>query len=174
MQNKKNAILERYDISTIRPEIKDEDIKLRRDITDKNRIKSIKAGLHTLHNLENMAANIYRYQITKENSELNRELTAAMLNEMCHIQDFQVKLFEYGFKPSFKSYLYPYVGFVFGKVSRLIGEKAIRSLGIWVETKAVHHYQELLETIEWDDDTRKIIEKNWADEFGHIDRWKNA
>jgi len=59
-----------------------------------------------------------------------------------------------------------------GFASRLLGSKAILKVGIWVETKAVHHYGELLETIEWDDDTRKIIEKDQADEFGHIDNWK--
>ena len=27
-------------------------------------------------------------------------------------------------------------------------------------------------TIEWDEDTRKVIEKDQADEDGHINRWK--
>ena len=54
----------------------------------------------------------------------------------------------------------------------MLGRKAILRTGIWVETKAVHHYSELLETIEWDDETRAIIEKNQADEGGHINRWK--
>ena len=63
-------------------------------------------------------------------------------------------------------------GFTFGIVSRLMGRKAILKTGIWVETKAVNHYSELLETIEWDEDTRKIIEKDQADEYGHINRWK--
>jgi ubiquinone biosynthesis monooxygenase Coq7 len=45
-------------------------------------------------------------------------------------------------------------------------------MGIWVESKAVHHYAELLSTIDWDEVTRKIVEKNQADENGHINRWK--
>jgi hypothetical protein len=41
-----------------------------------------------------------------------------------------------------------------------------------VETTACHHYDELLKTIEWDEDTRKIIEKDRADEDEHIARWQ--
>jgi demethoxyubiquinone hydroxylase (CLK1/Coq7/Cat5 family) len=65
------------------------------------------------------------------------------------------------------------VGFVFGFVSRLLGPKAILRTGIWVETKAVRHYAHLLETVDWDEQTRKMIEKDQADEDGHINRWRN-
>jgi ubiquinone biosynthesis monooxygenase Coq7 len=65
------------------------------------------------------------------------------------------------------------VGFVFGFASRLLGPKAILKTGIWVETKAVKHYAELLETVDWDEQTRKMIEKDQADEDGHINRWRN-
>ena len=51
-------------------------------------------------------------------------------------------------------------------------EPAILKTGIWVESKAVQHYAELLDTIDWDEDTRRIIEKDQADEDGHISRWK--
>jgi ubiquinone biosynthesis monooxygenase Coq7 len=54
-----------------------------------------------------------------------------------------------------------------------MGRKAVLKTGIWVETKAVHHYDELLKDIEWDDETRKIVEKDQADEFGHIKRWES-
>jgi len=64
------------------------------------------------------------------------------------------------------------VGFAFGFGSRLLGKKAILKTGIWVESKAVTHYGELLKTIDWDEDTRRVIEKDAADEDGHINRWK--
>jgi ubiquinone biosynthesis monooxygenase Coq7 len=120
-----------------------------------------------------MAANIYKFQLTKEPSELNRQLIAAMCNEMTHLQDFQVKLYEYGFRPGILRPAFWMVGFVFGFVSRLLGPKAILKTGIWVETKAVKHYAELLETVDWDEQTRKMIEKDQADEDGHINRWRN-
>jgi ubiquinone biosynthesis monooxygenase Coq7 len=161
-----------YDISIIRPLLRDEDFKLRGREMPKSGLKGIKKGLLTLHTLELMAQNIYKFQITKKPSEHNRQLIAAMCNEMTHFQDFQVKLLEYGFKPSIIRWAYWLVGFVFGFGSRLLGRKMILKTGIWVETKAVHHYDELLNSIDWDEDSRKVIEKDQADEYGHIKRWK--
>lgn len=161
-----------YDISIIRPLLHNADIKLRGEGFPPSRLKAIKKGLHTLHTLELMAVNIYKFQVTKESCELNRQLIAAMCNEMTHFQDFQVKLLEYGFRPSILRWAYWIVGFVFGFGSRMLGTKAILKIGVWVETKAVHHYEELLNSIEWDEDSRKTIEKNQADEFGHINRWR--
>lgn len=163
-----------YDIDIIRPEVIHDSVKVNRgEGMTKERLKKIHKALLTLHNLENMAANIYRFQICKCNSdELNKELIAAMLNEMGHIEDFQVKLYEFGMKPSIMMYFWQAVGFVFGIYSRLQGEKGIRKMGIFVESKAVSHYDELLESVEWDEDTRKVIEKDQADEYGHIKRWK--
>lgn len=164
-----------FDIDIVRPEVRHEQFKYNRgEGMDKDRLKKIKEALITFHNLENMAANIYRFQICKNNSdELNKELIAAMANEMGHIEDFQVKLYEFGFKPCLMMYAYQVVGFVFGIYSRLQGEEGIRKMGVWVESKAVAHYDELLETIDWDEDTRKVIQKDQADEYGHIKRWKN-
>jgi ubiquinone biosynthesis monooxygenase Coq7 len=148
------------------------DCKMRGRGMEPVRLKAIRKGLLTLHTLELMATTIYRFQITKQNCELNRRLIAAMCNEMTHYQDFQVKLYEYGWKPSILRCLYWIIGFTFGSCSRVMGKKAILKMGIWVETKAVHHYAELLNTIDWDEDTRKVVEKDQADENGHISTWK--
>ncbi|MBN1806767.1 MAG: demethoxyubiquinone hydroxylase family protein [Sedimentisphaerales bacterium] len=161
-----------YDISIVRPVLNNADFKMRGHGMEPARLAAIKKGLLTLHTLELMAQTIYRFQLTKENCELNRQLTAAMCNEMTHYQDFQVKLYEYGFKPSLIRWAYWCVGFSFGFFSRLLGKKAILKTGIWVETKAVHHYAELLKTIDWDEDSRKVIEKDQADENGHINKWE--
>jgi len=161
-----------YNISIIRPQMNKDDVKLRGEGFTEKRLVNIKKGLRTLHTLELMAQAIYKFQITKERGELNCQLIAAMCNEMTHYQDFQVKLYEYGFHPGIFRWAYWLVGFAMGFASRLIGPKAILKVGIWVETKAVHHYGKLLETIEWDENTRKIIEKDQADEFGHIESWK--
>jgi ubiquinone biosynthesis monooxygenase Coq7 len=163
----------KHDVSIIRTQVRIEDIRLRGQRFSSSRLRGIKKGLLTLHTLELMATNIYRFQITKNVSEFNRQLIAAMSNEMTHFQDFQVKLFEYGWKPSKLICGYWFAGFVLGYFSRLMGFRAILKTGIWVETKAVNHYNKLLQAIEWDDDTRKVIEKNQADEYGHINRWKN-
>ena len=161
-----------HDISIIRPQMRSEDFKTRGQGMEPARLAAIKKGLRTLHTLELMAQTIYRFQITTESCQFNRQLVAAMCNEMTHYQDFQVRLYEYGFRPSIIRWAYWLVGFAFGFCSRLLGRKAILKTGIWVETKAVHHYAQLLESIDWDEDTRKVIEKDQADEDGHINRWK--
>jgi len=161
-----------FDISIIRPEMRAENFKWRAEGLSVGDIKGIKRGLHALHTLETMAINIYKFQITRKSSELNLQLIKAMGNEMTHFQDFQVKLFEYGFKPSKLKFLYWIVGFGIGFTSRILGQKAILKTGIWVEKKAVRHYDELLKDIRWDEETRLIIEKDRADEEGHINCWK--
>ncbi len=161
-----------FDISVVRPEMLSKDFKFRGQGVAREKRRSIKRGLRTFHTLETMAVNIYKFQITKKDTELNCHLIAAMCNEMTHLQDFQVKLFEYGFRPSKLRAVYWLVGFALGFYSRLMGVKAVLKTGIWVEKKAVHHYQKLLREIEWDEETRRIIEKDRADEFGHIERWR--
>lgn len=161
-----------HDIFVIRPEMRLENFQLRGQGMPSEKLRNIRKGLCTFHTLETMAVNIYKFQITKEPKELNRQLIAAMCNEMTHLQDFQIKLFEYGLKPSRLRWTYWLVGFAFGLFSRLIGPKAILKTGIWVERKAVRHYDELLRTIEWDEETQRIIEKDQADEVGHINRWQ--
>ena len=162
----------KYDVSVIRPEMKLENVKYRGEGFSPQRLIKIKDALLTLHTLEIMATNIYRFQISRKKTELNKELIAAMCNEMTHIQDFEIKLYEYGFRPTIKRYAYLIVGFCFGFFSKLRGEKAILKMGIWVESKAVDHYAELLSEVSWDEETRKVIEKDQADEDGHIGRWK--
>jgi len=161
-----------YDISIIRTQMRSENFRMRSKSVEPARLKAIRKGLLTLHTLELMAITIYRFQITAEDCEFNRQLITAMCNEMTHYQDFQVKLYEYGLRPGLIRLAYWFVSFTFGFISRLMGTRAVLKTGIWVETKAVHHYSELLEKINWDEDTRKVIEKDQADEYGHISRWK--
>ncbi len=172
MEEPKTQAQRSYDIAIVRPQMRSHDFKIRGEGMEPARLKAINNGLFTLHTLELMAATIYKFQITREKCELNRQLIAAMCNEMTHYQDFQVKLYEFGFRPRITRWAFWIVGFTFGFGSRLLGRKAILKTGIWVETKAVHHYAQLLETIDWDEETRKVIEKDQADEDGHIRRWR--
>jgi demethoxyubiquinone hydroxylase (CLK1/Coq7/Cat5 family) len=162
-----------YDPSIIRAQMRVEGFKFRGQGVPQERLKDIKKALHTFHTLETMAANIYKFQLTRDPSEFNLQLITAMCNEMTHIQDFQVKLCEYGWRPSKLRWAYWIVGFVIGFGSRLLGPRAVLKTAIWLEKKAVHHYGELLKGIDWDDDLRKIIEGDGADEDGHVSRWQH-
>lgn len=161
-----------FDVDLIRPPVRVADIRLRGPGMALERLKAIKKGLRTLHTAETMAINVYKFQLTSDASEFNRLLIAAMANEMTHLQDFQIKLYEYGWKPSKSRWINWVISAVFGYISRLRGKKAILETGIWVENTATQHYDELIRTIEWDEDTLRMIKKNRADEDEHIARWQ--
>lgn len=156
----------------IRGEMKTVDIKMRAPGLDPGRLAEIQRGLRTLHAFEVMAVNIYRMQISKNTSDLNCKLIKAMGNEMTHVQDFQIKLYEYGSKPSPMRWIMGMVGFFIGLASSLGGEKSIVRAGIWTETRAVGHYEKLIKSVHWDKDALAVVEKDMSDEFHHIDIWQ--
>ncbi|HUV66228.1 MAG TPA: demethoxyubiquinone hydroxylase family protein [Sedimentisphaerales bacterium] len=172
MEERKTQARASYDVSIVRPQMRNEDFKIRGRDMEPARLKAINKGLLTLHTLELMAMTIYKFQLTRQKSELNRQLIAAMCNEMTHYQDFQVKLYEFGLRPRLTRWAFWLVGFAFGFGSRLLGQRVLLKTSVWVESKAVHHYAELLRTIDWDEETRRVIEKDQADEDGHINKWK--
>lgn len=154
----------------VRTQMRFSDFRFRGEGMEPERLRQIKRGLQTLHNLELMATTIYAFQITKNPGELNRQLVSAKCNEMTHYQDFDVKLYEYGYRPFKLRWIWWFAGLTFGLGSRILGIKTILKTDIWAEKKAVHHYGKLLE-IEWDDETREIIRKNRHDEEIHIMHW---
>ncbi len=162
-----------YEKSVIRPQMSVEDFKFRGKDIPVERLRQIKKALLTFHTLETMAANIYKFQLTKDPSELNRQIIIAMCNEMTHVQDFQIKLYEYGWRPSKLRWAFWIVGFFIGFGSRLLGRRAILKTAVWLEEKAVHHYGQLSQSIDWDEDMRRLIEEDGSDEDGHVSRWRS-
>jgi ubiquinone biosynthesis monooxygenase Coq7 len=161
-----------HDAYQIRTALSPEEIRFRgQELTGPDRRK-VRSALRTLHNLEIMAVNIYRYQATRKRSELNRRLISAMANEMTHVQDFQTRLLEYGMRPSIWRWISWIAGCKIGILSRILGRKVILKTGVWVEEKAVHHYGALLEAAPWDDETLAMIRKDRSDEMAHIRHWK--
>lgn len=162
-----------HDTEVIRPEMRAQQVKSRQGSIAPGQERALRKALRTLHTLETMAVKIYACQITSRACELNTALATAMCNEMTHMQDFQTKLYEHGFTPSRLRWTHWLVGCVLGVGSRLLGRGAILRTGIWVEAKAVGHYGRLLEAVEWDADTRAVLEKDRADESGHISKWES-
>lgn len=162
-----------HDADVIRPEIRAQQVKSRQGSIGPGQKRELRKALRTLHTLETMAVKIYACQITSRDCDMNTALTTAMCNEMTHMQDFQTKLYEYGFTPSRLRWTHWLVGYVLGVGSRLLGRRAILRTGIWVEAKAVDHYGRLLEGVDWDADTRVVLEKDRADESGHISKWES-
>ena len=75
----------KHDISIVRPPMLNNRSRARPPFVPTVPQQGQKA-LRTLHSLEIMAVNTYRFQITQTDDALNRELIAAMCNEMTHVQ----------------------------------------------------------------------------------------
>ncbi|MBN2102531.1 ferritin-like domain-containing protein [bacterium] len=118
-----------------------------------------------------MAVNVYRFHISNRFPELKVSLIAAMKNEIGHVQDYLVKLYEYEFKPAWYRWAFWIVGAVIGTGSKILGKRMILKAGIWTESKAIAHYQELLESAPWDDSTYQMIDKDRQDEIVHLNLW---
>lgn len=159
--------------SVIRTEMRTHDVQLRGTDFPAARLREIKKGLLALDALETMATAIYRSQIRHGGSEVDRQLLAGMLNEMTHRQDFEVKLYEYGCRPGMTRHVYWVIGWALGTFSRLFGQSVMLKADIWFERRAVRHYSKLLGSIAWDHDTRRVLEKDRADEYEHINRWRH-
>lgn len=157
----------------IRPEIRLNQVVARGSDLSREKRAVVCRALRTLHTLEIMATKIYACQISSRQCELNTALAAAMCNEMTHMQDFQTKLYEFGFKPSKLRWTHWMVGYVLGLGSRMLGVKAILKTGVWAEKKAVHHYGLLLGSVDWDADTKAVLVRDQADESAHIANWES-
>jgi ubiquinone biosynthesis monooxygenase Coq7 len=160
------------EVKVLRPVLRREDVAFRGRTLPAEERKKVAKALRTLHSLELMAVTIYRLQIGREPTELNRELIAAMCNELTHLHDFQTQLYEYGFRPSPLRLFWQAVGAVLGAGSRLLGDERILKTGIWVESKAVAHYRHLLDVAPWEEASRRVLRKNQEDEQGHIHTWR--
>jgi len=157
----------------IREMIAPEDIYFRDSSVGSSELKKIRKGLRKLHTFEVMAVNIYKFQITSENSALNQMIIQAMGNEMSHVQDFQLKIYEYRSKPNPLRWVFWLVGFVIGFGSRLLGKNAMLKAGIWTEEKAVTDYQKIIASAQWDEQTLAVIKHNLNDEVHHIETIKS-
>lgn len=158
----------------IRTKKEPEEIYWRVNSVQPEQLTKVRQALRKLHAFEMMAVNIYRMQITSEDSDFNRLVIQAMTNEMTHVQDFQAKIYEFGAKPSPTRMLNAIFGMFLGFSSRVRGKKAILNMGIWTETKAVTDYKALISSIKWDEETLKVIQHNLDDEYHHIETLKKA
>ena len=153
----------------VRETIKPEDIYFREGTVDPSQLTKIRAGLRKLHTFEIMAVNIYKFQISSKQDDLNRMVIQAMANEISHVQDFQIKLYEYGSTPSPIRWIFWIAGMKIGFATRLLGKKTMIKAGIWVEQKAVTDYQKIIDSAEWDAATLAVIKRNLSDEHHHIE-----
>ncbi len=94
-----------------------------------------------------------------------------MSNEMTHMQDFQTRLYEYGFTPAKLRGRFWMVGYVFGLGSRMMGTTGCSRPASGSRARPSSTTASC-SGADWDDETRAMIEKDRADEYGHIARWE--
>ncbi len=155
----------------LRTEMYTHDIGFRGQNADRATLKRTRKALRTIHRLETMATQVYRAQISKKQTELDRQLIAAMENEVTHHTDSMVLLLEYNGNESMARLGFYIFGYVGGRISRLLGTKYILRLAEWVERKAIEHYEHLAGDVKWDKATYEYVFRMWEDEKVHQARW---
>ena len=127
-------------------------------------------------NLEIMAVRIYRGQRWRlGRSEITAEaLAKAIAIEERHVSDLASRRQELGGSPSMLSPFYALAGWLIGFLPSLLGQRAALKTGIWVEERAVKDYQQLLDRVPFDDESRALVERNQEEEREHIRMWEES
>ena len=138
--------------------------------------KEIIRALNAVVKVEAMAVQIYRAQMWKfrGRQEIARRLIDATATERRHFDDLTSRVRDLGGTPSRLSPLFAVAGWIIGFLPTLAGKVPTLKLDIWVEERAVRDYQDFLNRVDFDDESRALMEKNMADEEEHIRAWKES
>jgi bacterioferritin len=138
--------------------------------------KEILRALNAVVKVEAMAVQIYRAQMWRfrGRQEIAERLVQATSAERRHFADLTSRVRELGGTPSRLSPLFAVAGWIMGFLPTLVGKVPTLKLNIWVEERAVRDYQSFLDRVNFDDDSRALMEKNMADEKEHIRAWEES
>ena len=148
------------------------DVVLRRAWPGRRELRTVRKALRDINRLETLAVQLYRAQWSREPTELNRQLLAALENEITHHADSLGRLMEFGGRPTVLRLPYYVLGWLMGRASRIIGFRAMMRLGAWAENKAVEHYERLAEACRWHGPTHEMVVAIGEDEKVHRSRWR--
>jgi len=138
--------------------------------------KEIIRALNAVVKVEAMAVQIYRAQMWRfrGRQEIAERLVHATANERKHFDDLTSRVRDLGSTPSRLSPLFAVAGWIMGLLPALAGKVPALNLDIWVEERAVRDYQGFLNVVNFDDESRALMEKNMVDEEEHIRAWKES
>ena len=132
-------------------------------------------SLRKMHSIERFATEIYRAQLWIFSQELLvKRLKDAGDNEQEHIETLYARITALGGEKSCLSWSFKLAGKILGFCTTLCGKRFVFKFDIAVEKKAVQDYTKYLNTVKYDDVSRKTIEKNLEDEKSHIKRWEDS
>jgi demethoxyubiquinone hydroxylase (CLK1/Coq7/Cat5 family) len=132
-------------------------------------------SLNFMYCMERFATQIYLTQKGAfKGLPFPQQLTDAAENERTHVLTLQAdikrlkgRIFPFG-------WLFQFMGFILGLVTRLIGKQNLFRADTFVETRAVKDYGSFLKAVHFDAETNNIIRKIVADEETHILNWQKA
>jgi len=133
-------------------------------------------ALNAVVKVEAMAVQIYRAQMWRFRGrrEIAERLIHATVNERKHFDDLTSRVRDLGGTPSRLSPLFAVAGWMIGFLPTLAGKVPALKLDIWVEERAVRDYQGFLNRVNFDEESRALMEKNMADEEEHIRAWTDS
>lgn len=132
-------------------------------------------SLNFMYCIECFATQIYRTQFGAFGATVYASLlNAASQNENEHFQKFRTQVKKLSGKISPIGFLFQFMGFVLGNVTRILGKKALFKADTYVETRAVKDYNSFIKHIPLDRDTIKLIRGINNEEEVHVDNWKRA
>ena len=133
-------------------------------------------ALNAVVKVEAMAVQIYRAQMWRFRGrrEIAERLIHATVNERKHFDDLTSRVRDLGGTPSRLSPLFAVGGWMIGFLPTLAGKVPALKLDIRVEERAVRDYQRFLNRVNFDEESRALMEKNMADEEEHIRAWKDS
>jgi bacterioferritin len=138
--------------------------------------KKIIRALNAVVKVEAMAVQIYRAQMWRfrGSQEIAQKLVDATDNERKHFADLASRVRDLGGTPSRLSPLFAVAGWIIGFLPAVVGKVPALKVDILVEERAVKDYQGFLNRVDFDDESRDIMERNMADEKEHIRAWKES
>ena len=129
--------------------------------------------LKKLFNLEVMAVQIYLTQIGALIDPGERSMMiAAMENEEHHRDTFFSLLKARGLAPSPLYYLFWIVGQALGRVTSMLGRKAILKGDISFEDKASREYTQFIRDVNFTDEEKGFLAEFLEDEKRHSANWR--
>ena len=132
-------------------------------------------ALRKMYNLERLAVEIYAGQIRAfSEKEIIDRLKAAMENEQEHVDDLRKRIGELDGTTSSLGFFFQMAGKVLAFTSTLLGKKFVLKADIRFEKRAVKDYGAFLEKVNFDEESKALIEKNIEDERLHIERWQDS
>lgn len=139
-------------------------------------MNEVLGALRQMHNIERFAVEIYRTQTRAfpREKRIADRLKAAMANEREHENDLQARIRELGGIPSWQGSFFQMAGMLLGFATTILGKMFLLKTDIRIEKRAVRDYEDFLRKVDFDEKSRRLIQKNVEDEKVHIRRWKDS